>query len=139
MLPCKCERPSAPRQRCTGTSKVLTSIVAVVLELPFRLVRTQPPSVNLGGKDDQQHHQQKRLLMMRNFPSAWQKWNIMKLWSPVWVDVQPIDSTTCWLVTRTDEDARSLLTIYEMMPSKTFEWVHLTSICERVVLDVIVS
>lgn len=87
-----------------------------------RLVRTQPPSINLGGKDDlQQQQQQKRLLLMRSFPPTWQKWNIMKLWSPVWVDIQPVDSTTCWLVTRTDEDARSLLTIYEMMPSKDFE------------------
>ncbi|KAL8454569.1 hypothetical protein Emed_000290 [Eimeria media] len=86
-----------------------------------RLVRTQPPSINLGGKDDQSQQQQKRLLLMRNFPSTWQKWNIMKLWSPVWVDVQPIDSSTCWLATRTEEDARSLLTIYEMMPSKDFE------------------
>ncbi|OEH74012.1 CAF1 family protein [Cyclospora cayetanensis] len=86
-----------------------------------RLVRTQPPSINLGGSEEQQYHQQSRLLVMRNFPSSWQKWNIMKLWSPVWVDVQPVDSTTCWLVTRTEADARSLRTIYEMMPSKPFE------------------
>ncbi|KAL8435665.1 hypothetical protein ACSSS7_002326 [Eimeria intestinalis] len=91
--------------------------------LHFRLVRTQPPSINLGGKDDQNQQQQKRLLLMRNFPPNWQKWNIMKLWSPVWVDVQPIDTSACWLATRTEEDARSLLTIYEMMPSKDFEWV----------------
>ncbi|XP_026193338.1 poly(A)-specific ribonuclease PARN [Cyclospora cayetanensis] len=88
-----------------------------------RLVRTQPPSINLGGSEEQQYHQQSRLLVMRNFPSSWQKWNIMKLWSPVWVDVQPVDSTTCWLVTRTEADARSLRTIYEMMPSKPFESV----------------
>ncbi|KAL8450793.1 hypothetical protein Emag_003081 [Eimeria magna] len=95
-----------------------------------RLVRTQPPSINLGGKDEQNQQQQKKLLLMRNFPPAWQKWNIMKLWSPVWVDVQPIDSSTCWLATRTEEDARSLLTIYEMMPSKDFEYVACLPKCD---------
>lgn len=96
----------------------------VCIEHSRRLVRTQPSSINLRGTDDHQNHQQKRLLLMRNFPSTWQKWNIMKLWYPVWVDVQPLDNRSCWLVTRTDEDTRSLRTIYEMMPSKDFESVY---------------
>ncbi|KAL8272691.1 hypothetical protein Esti_003395 [Eimeria stiedai] len=115
--------PAAGRLPVNGSTRGPVAIQELLA--PFvsrvRLVRTQPPSINLGGKDDQNQQQQKRLLLMRNFPSTWQKWNIMKLWSPVWVDVQPIDSSACWLATRTEEDARSLLTIYEMMPSKDFE------------------
>lgn len=111
-----------PSQSMKSTRPLVVQDMLAQFVSRVRLVRTQPPSINLGGKDDlQQQQQQKRLLLMRNFPSTWQKWKIMKLWSPVWVDVQPLDSTTCWLVTRTDEDARSLLTIYEMMPSKDFE------------------
>ncbi|KAL8431395.1 hypothetical protein Efla_001750 [Eimeria flavescens] len=116
-------RPPVSPSQSMGSSRSPVAVQDILSQYVsrVRLVRTQPPSINLGGKDDQQIQQQKRLLLMRNFPPTWQKWNIMKLWSPVWVDVQPIDSSACWLVTRTDEDARSLLTIYEMMPSKDFE------------------
>ncbi|PHJ24592.1 caf1 family ribonuclease [Cystoisospora suis] len=89
----------------------------------IRLSRTQPASINLGGKDEQLQ-QQKRLLLMRNYPSHWKKWEIMKIWSPVWVDVQPVDSSTCWIVARDEEDMKNILTIYEMIPDPEFELLN---------------
>ncbi|KFG51484.1 CAF1 family ribonuclease [Toxoplasma gondii p89] len=58
---------------------------------------------------------------MRNHPTHWKKWEIMKIWSPVWVDVQPVDSSTSWIVVRDEEDLQNVMAIYEMLQNPEFE------------------
>ncbi|CBZ53564.1 hypothetical protein NCLIV_033510 [Neospora caninum Liverpool] len=89
----------------------------------IRLSRSQPSSINLGGQDEQLQ-QQKRLLLMRNHPPHWKKWEIMKIWSPVWVDVQPVDSSTSWIVVRDEEDLQNVTAIYEMLRDPEFELLN---------------
>ncbi|PFH38455.1 CAF1 family ribonuclease [Besnoitia besnoiti] len=89
----------------------------------IRLSRSQPSSINLGGQDEQLQ-QQKRLLLMRNHPTHWKKWELMKIWSPVWVDVQPVDNSTSWIVVRDEEDMQNILTIYEMLREPEFELLN---------------
>ncbi|EPT28730.1 CAF1 family ribonuclease [Toxoplasma gondii ME49] len=102
--------------------KAITDLLPLFVNR-IRLSRSQPSSINLGGQDEQLQ-QQKRLLLMRNHPTHWKKWEIMKIWSPVWVDVQPVDSSTSWIVVRDEEDLQNVMAIYEMLQNPEFELLN---------------
>ncbi|EER16984.1 hypothetical protein Pmar_PMAR017881 [Perkinsus marinus ATCC 50983] len=85
-----------------------------------RLVKSQPSVLNIAGRDetDMQRH-----FYMTNFPTSWTKWEVMKVWSPVWVNIAFIQPSaghaspvgSCWVMARNDEDAESIRQIYDMM------------------------
>ncbi|KAF4666029.1 hypothetical protein FOL47_004299 [Perkinsus chesapeaki] len=87
-----------------------------------RLVKSQPNVLNIAGRDetDMQRH-----FYMTNFPTAWTKWEVMKVWSPVWVNIAFVQPSagqassagvgSCWVMARNDEDAESIRQIYDMM------------------------
>lgn len=80
-----------------------------------RLVRTQPPVLNLEGRDEQAPS---RHFLMQNFPTSWRKWEIMKVWSPIWVNVNWIRPGVCWIIAPSDEAAGQMKIIYETMDKK---------------------
>lgn len=43
------------------------------------------------------------------------RWDICRVWSPVYVSVSPINQTACWLICRTEEDADNLKMIYNIL------------------------
>eukprot|EP00386_Alphamonas_edax_P013905 GDKI01042788.1.p1 GENE.GDKI01042788.1~~GDKI01042788.1.p1 ORF type:complete len:167 (+),score=44.60 GDKI01042788.1:35-535(+) len=84
----------------------------------IRLVKTQPSFVNLSGRDESD---MSRHFMMTGFPTNWRKWEVMKVWSPIWVNVSPIDETSCWVIVKSDDDVKNLQTVYRMMQQPQFK------------------
>mmetsp|Transcript_63158 Transcript_63158/g.150585 ORF Transcript_63158/g.150585 Transcript_63158/m.150585 type:complete len:600 (+) Transcript_63158:149-1948(+) len=94
--------------------------VAEVLPLSvnrIRLVKAQPNVVNLSGRDeaDMSNH-----FFMTGYPAGWKKWDLMKVWSPLWVGLSWVDDTSCWVIARNQADALSLQKIYKMIEDPQF-------------------
>eukprot|EP00746_Dinoflagellata_sp_MGD_P156234 gnl/MRDRNA2_/MRDRNA2_85741_c1_seq6.p1 gnl/MRDRNA2_/MRDRNA2_85741_c1~~gnl/MRDRNA2_/MRDRNA2_85741_c1_seq6.p1 ORF type:complete len:422 (+),score=75.15 gnl/MRDRNA2_/MRDRNA2_85741_c1_seq6:397-1662(+) len=83
----------------------------------IRLVKAQPNVVNLSGRDDAD---MSRHFYMTGYPNSWKKFDIMKVWSPLWVSISWIDDSACWIIVRTDSDVENLQKIYRMMDSPQF-------------------
>ncbi|KAF4694068.1 hypothetical protein FOZ60_009183 [Perkinsus olseni] len=105
----------AVNKKCLSVSQLLPISINRV-----RLVKSQPNVLNIAGRDetDMQRH-----FYMTNFPTSWTKWEVMKVWSPVWVNIAFIQPSaghaspvgSCWVMARNDEDAESIKQIYDMM------------------------
>lgn len=83
----------------------------------IRLVRAQPNVVNLSGRDEAD---MSRHFLMSGYPPAWKKWDLMKVWSPLWVGLSYVDDTSCWVIARNEADALSLQKIYKMIEDSQF-------------------
>merc|ERR1711900_85157 len=84
----------------------------------IRLVRTQPNVVNLSGRDEAD---MSRHFLMSGYPPSWKKWDLMKVWSPLWVGLSWIDDTSCWVIARTEVDALNIQRIYKMIENPQFQ------------------
>ncbi|KAK2195447.1 bifunctional Nucleotide-binding alpha-beta plait domain superfamily/Ribonuclease H superfamily/R3H domain superfamily/R3H domain/Poly(A)-specific ribonuclease [Babesia duncani] len=83
----------------------------------IRLVKSQPNFINLGNTKDEE---MSRYFFMSGFPNSWKKWDITKIWSPLWVSISWIDETSCWIIVKNDEDIRNINLIYRMMKNPQF-------------------
>lgn len=83
----------------------------------IRLVRAQPNVVNLSGRDEAD---MSRHFLMSGYPPSWKKWDLMKVWSPLWVGLSYVDDTSCWVIARNEADALSLQKIYKLIEEPQF-------------------
>ncbi|GFE54983.1 CAF1 family ribonuclease [Babesia ovis] len=83
----------------------------------IRLVKSQPNSINLSSM---RQSDMARYFLMSGYPNSWRKFDIMKVWSPLWVSVSVIDDTSCWVIVKNDEDIRNIGLIYRMMKNPQF-------------------
>lgn len=83
----------------------------------IRLVKAQPNVVNLSGRDEAD---MSRHFLMSGYPPSWKKWDLMKVWSPLWVGLSYVDDTSCWVIARNEADAVSLQKIYKMIEDPQF-------------------
>ncbi|CAJ1418633.1 unnamed protein product [Effrenium voratum] len=84
----------------------------------IRLVKAQPNVINLSGRDEAD---MSRHFMMSGYPPSWKKWDLMKVWSPLWVGLSYIDDSSCWVIARNEADALSLQKIYKMIEEPSFQ------------------
>lgn len=83
----------------------------------IRLVRAQPSVVNLSGRDEAD---MSRHFLMSGYPPSWKKWDLMKVWSPLWVGLSWIDDSSCWVIARNEADAVNIQKIYKMIEEPQF-------------------
>uniref|UniRef100_A0A7S1F3K8 Poly(A)-specific ribonuclease PARN n=1 Tax=Noctiluca scintillans TaxID=2966 RepID=A0A7S1F3K8_NOCSC len=100
-----------------SVKRTMTDVLPLALNR-IRLVKAQPNVVNLSGRDEAD---MSRHFHMSGFPATWKKWDLMKVWSPLWVGLSWIDATTCWVIARNDNDAMHLMKIFKMMESPQFQ------------------
>lgn len=86
----------------------------------IRLVRAQPNMVNLSGRDEAD---MSRHFLMSGYPPSWKKWDLMKVWSPLWVGLSYVDDTSCWVIARNEADAVSIQRIYRMIEEPPFRLI----------------
>mmetsp|Transcript_30140 Transcript_30140/g.54985 ORF Transcript_30140/g.54985 Transcript_30140/m.54985 type:complete len:598 (+) Transcript_30140:148-1941(+) len=105
------------RNRPAGDVRRALSEVLPLSVNRIRLVKAQPNVVNLSGRDeaDMSNH-----FFMTGYPAGWKKWDLMKVWSPLWVGLSWIDDTSCWVIARNQADALSLQKIYKMIEDPQF-------------------
>ncbi|CAK9040337.1 Poly(A)-specific ribonuclease PARN (Deadenylating nuclease) (Deadenylation nuclease) (Polyadenylate-specific ribonuclease) [Durusdinium trenchii] len=84
----------------------------------IRLVKAQPNVINLSGRDEAD---MSRHFLMSGYPASWKKWDLMKVWSPLWVGLSYIDDTSCWVIARNEADAISIQKIYKMIEEPSFK------------------
>mmetsp|Transcript_24345 Transcript_24345/g.54236 ORF Transcript_24345/g.54236 Transcript_24345/m.54236 type:complete len:600 (+) Transcript_24345:129-1928(+) len=83
----------------------------------IRLHRAQPNVVNLSGHDEAD---MSRHFLMSGYPPGWKKWDLMKVWSPLWIGLSYIDDTSCWIIARNEADAVNIKKIYNMIEQPQF-------------------
>lgn len=108
----------APQRR---PSEDFRRSLAEVLPLSLnriRLVKAQPNVVNLSGRDEAD---MSRHFLMSGYPVAWKKWDLMKVWSPLWVGLSYIDDTSCWVIARNEADSVNIQKIYKMIEDPQFK------------------
>ncbi|BAM40452.1 uncharacterized protein TOT_020000708 [Theileria orientalis strain Shintoku] len=118
----------------TSSSSSKTRTVPKVIDRVFsevgnsvRLVKCQPAVLNMETQEDMSRH-----FYMFGFPNSWKKWEIMKIWSPLWVSVSWIDESSCWVVARNQEDVKNINLIYKMMKNPQFKLYNYGQYVERV-------
>mmetsp|Transcript_101237 Transcript_101237/g.287033 ORF Transcript_101237/g.287033 Transcript_101237/m.287033 type:complete len:599 (-) Transcript_101237:71-1867(-) len=84
----------------------------------IRLVRAQPNVVNLSGRDEAD---MSRHFLMTGYPAAWKKWDLLKVWSPLWVGLSYVDDTQCWVIARNEADAANIQRIYKLIETPQFQ------------------
>eukprot|EP00434_Breviolum_minutum_P021574 symbB.v1.2.019042.t1/scaffold1537.1/size118942/7 len=84
----------------------------------IRLVKAQPNVINLSGRDEAD---MSRHFLMSGYPPSWKKWDLMKVWSPLWVGLSYIDDGSCWVIARNEADAISIQKIYKMIEEPSFK------------------
>jgi len=84
----------------------------------IRLVKAQPNVINLSGRDEAD---MSRHFLMSGYPASWKKWDLMKVWSPLWVGLSYIDDTSCWVISRSEADASNIKKIYQMIEEPQFK------------------
>mmetsp|Transcript_23095 Transcript_23095/g.37608 ORF Transcript_23095/g.37608 Transcript_23095/m.37608 type:complete len:588 (-) Transcript_23095:16-1779(-) len=84
----------------------------------IRLVKAQPNVINLSGRDEAD---MSRHFLMSGYPPSWKKWDLMKVWSPLWVGLSYIDDSSCWVIARNEADAISIQKIYKMIEEPSFK------------------
>lgn len=109
---------NAPRRRAQHDVVRAISEVLPLSMNRIRLVRTQPNVVNLSGRDEAD---MSRHFLMHSYPPAWKKWDLMKVWSPLWVGLSYIDDNSCWVIARNEADAVNLQKIYNMIEEPQFK------------------
>jgi len=57
---------------------------------------------------------------MSGYPASWKKWDLMKVWSPLWVGLSYIDDSSCWVIARNEADVAGIQRIYKMIEEPQF-------------------
>lgn len=83
-----------------------------------KLVKTQPSAMDLAGREEAD---MSRHLLMSSFPTSWKKYELMKVWAPVWVTISWVDDQSAWIIARSDEDVQNLQLIYSMIAEPQFK------------------
>ncbi|VWU48316.1 poly(A)-specific ribonuclease PARN, putative [Hepatocystis sp. ex Piliocolobus tephrosceles] len=84
----------------------------------IKIVKTQPNVVSLTS---QENHEMERHFYMYDYPSYFKKWEIMKIWSPIWISLSKVNDQACWIIAKSDEDARNIKMIYKMLQNPQFK------------------
>merc|ERR1719384_2623757 len=84
----------------------------------IRLVKAQPNVVNLSGRDEAD---MSRHFLMSGYPPSWKKWDLLKVWSPLWVGLSYVDDTSCWVIARNEADAANIQRIYKLIEAPQFQ------------------
>eukprot|EP00435_Cladocopium_sp_Y103_P060833 s406_g22.t1 len=95
----------------------------------IRLVKAQPNVINLSGRDEAD---MSRHFLMSGYPPSWKKWDLMKVWSPLWVGLSYIDDSSCWVIARNEADAISIQKIYKMIEDPALTSWSLKGVFEAV-------
>ncbi|AFZ79631.1 hypothetical protein BEWA_024800 [Theileria equi strain WA] len=99
-----------------GINKLMSMLEGVVNSI--RLVKSQPNVMNLNKSSE---NDMARHFYMFGFPNTWKKWEITKIWSPLWISISWIDETSCWIIVKNDDDVRNIDLIYRMMRNPQFK------------------
>ncbi|CAD7960391.1 unnamed protein product [Amoebophrya sp. A25] len=85
----------------------------------IRLVKTTPNVIDLsspsGDTAEGQASAARRHFYMCGYQKGWQRWEILRVWSPVTVSISAVSDTACWIICRTDEDAENLEMIWHII------------------------
>lgn len=84
----------------------------------IKLVKTQPNVISLTSNE---HAEMDRHFYMYDYPRYFKKWEIMKIWSPLWVSLSKVDEQSCWVIAKSEEDAKHIKMIYNMMQNPSFK------------------
>ncbi|XP_952039.1 uncharacterized protein TA14515 [Theileria annulata] len=106
--------------------KVIMNIFGEVVN-SVRLVKCQPSVINMNNEEDMSKH-----FYMFGFPNVWKKWEIMKIWSPLWVSISWIDETSCWIIAKNSEDVKNINLIYKMMKNPQFKLYNYGQYLEKI-------
>jgi len=104
------------RRNTEDVTRTLTEALPLSVNR-IRLVKAQPNVVNLSGRDEAD---MSRHFLMSGYPASWKKWDLMKVWSPLWVGLSYIDDSSCWVIARNEADVAGIQKIYKMIEEPQF-------------------
>merc|ERR1712048_647675 len=107
-----------PRKRSSDDARRSLAEALPLSMNRIRLVRTQPNVINLSGRDEAD---MSRHFLMSGYPASWKKWDLMKVWSPLWVGLSYIDDSSCWVIARNEADAVNIQKIFQMIEEPLFQ------------------
>ncbi|CAD2111212.1 hypothetical protein YYG_03366 [Plasmodium vinckei petteri] len=84
----------------------------------IKIVKTQPNVVSLTSSEN---YEMARHFYMYDYPSYFKKWEIMKIWSPIWITLSKVDDQSCWVIAKSDDDAKNIKMIYKMLQNPQFK------------------
>ncbi|SBT80494.1 poly(A)-specific ribonuclease PARN, putative [Plasmodium malariae] len=84
----------------------------------IKIVKTQPNVISLTSADN---YEMARHFYMYDYPTYFKKWEIMKIWSPIWISLNKVDDHSCWIIAKSDEDAKNIKMIYKMLQNPQFK------------------
>lgn len=84
----------------------------------IKIVKTQPNVVSLNSSENSEMI---RHFYMYDYPSYFKKWEIMKIWSPLWITLSKVNDNSCWIIAKSDADAKNIQTIYNMLKNPQFK------------------
>ncbi|CRG94630.1 poly(A)-specific ribonuclease PARN, putative [Plasmodium gallinaceum] len=84
----------------------------------IKIVKTQPNVVSLTSTEN---YEMARHFYMYDYPSYFKKWEIMKIWSPIWITLSKVDDQSCWIIAKSDDDAKNIKMIYKMLKNPQFK------------------
>ncbi|ANQ09454.1 CAF1 family ribonuclease [Plasmodium coatneyi] len=84
----------------------------------IKIVKTQPNVVSLTSAEN---YEMARHFYMYDYPSYFKKWEIMKIWSPIWISLSKVDDQSCWIIAKSDDDAKNIKMIYKMLQNPQFK------------------
>ncbi|SBT78499.1 poly(A)-specific ribonuclease PARN, putative [Plasmodium ovale] len=84
----------------------------------IKIVKTQPNVVSLTSTENSE---MARHFYMYDYPSYFKKWEIMKIWSPIWISLSKVDDQSCWIIAKSDDDAKNIKMIYKMLQNPQFK------------------
>ncbi|CRH01491.1 poly(A)-specific ribonuclease PARN, putative [Plasmodium relictum] len=84
----------------------------------IKIVKTQPNVVSLTSAEN---YEMARHFYMYDYPNYFKKWEIMKIWSPIWITLSKVDDQSCWIIAKSDDDAKNIKMIYKMLKNPQFK------------------
>lgn len=84
----------------------------------IKIVKTQPNVVSLTSSEN---YEMARHFYMYDYPNYFKKWEIMKIWSPIWITLSKVDDQSCWIIAKSDDDAKNIKMIYKMLQNPQFK------------------
>ncbi|KYN96027.1 putative poly(A)-specific ribonuclease PARN [Plasmodium gaboni] len=84
----------------------------------IKIVKTQPNVISLCSAEN---YEMARHFYMYDYPRYFKKWEIMKIWSPIWITLSKVDDQSCWIIAKSDDDAKNIKMIYKMLQNPQFK------------------
>ncbi|KMZ78930.1 poly(A)-specific ribonuclease [Plasmodium vivax India VII] len=103
-----------------STNESVKSFFDIFLSMcnKIKIVKTQPNVVSLTSAEN---YEMARHFYMYDYPSYFKKWEIMKIWSPIWISLSKVDDQSCWIIAKSDDDAKNIKMIYKMLQNPQFK------------------